>query len=243
MNLSFVATILWAAGFILNAVLLFVLLYRRRYKIVLWFTAWMGFGILYSVACFLGYRFTSRHDYLILYWSGALIDVLFQVAVVFEIAASALRRNGRWVEGARARLTWMGVGALLVSFGMAWSMQPAAATRLDFWEARASLFTTLLICLLFTGVMMASQQLGLSWRSHVMREGYGLTIWALVAFLTDTLHAYWRTMSHFAALEHIRMAFYLGSLLYWSIAFWIPEEEFVPVTPEARKSLEEFGKR
>ena len=243
MNLSLVATILWTAGFILNAVLLFVLLYRRRYKVVPWFTAWMGFQIVCTISLYLAYRFSSRHDYLVIYWSAFLIDVLFQIAVVFEIASSALRRGGRWVEGARARLLWMGLGALAVSSAMAWKMHPAAETRPDFWAARASLFTTLLICLLFTGVMMASQQLGLSWRSHAMREGYGLTIWALVAFLTDTLHAYWRTMSHFGALEHIRMAFYLGSLLYWTVAFWIPEQESVPLTTEARKSLEAFGKR
>ncbi len=224
MNLSLTATILWAAGFALNAALLAVLLYKRRYGTVPWFTTWIAYGSMYTVALFFSFRFGSRQLYKDVYWSGAFLDLLLQIAVVLEIAACVLRRSGRWVEGARIRLIVTGMIAPEIAFAMAWFMTPAAESKIDAWAARTSLFTTLLICLLFTSIMAASQQLGLAWRSHVMREGYGLTIWVLVAFLTDTLHAYWRTAENFTALEYVRMVFYLGSLLYWIGAFWIPEK-------------------
>ncbi len=243
MNFSLVAKVLWAAGFFLNTALLFVLISRRRSRAVPWFTSWIGFQVLYSVALFLAYRFSTHKMYAILYWSGAFIDLSLQIALVLEIAYSVLRRSGRWIEGARIRLILMGAIAPVIALAMAWSMRPAAATRLDAWDARASLFTTILICLLFTGVMAASQQLGLGWRSHVMREGYGLMIWVLVSFVTDTLHAYWRTAEHFSELEQVRIIFYLGSLVYWAVAFWVPERQPVALTGTENKDLEALRRR
>jgi hypothetical protein len=219
------AIVLWAAGFVLNTALLLVLLYKRRYRTVPCFTAWCGFGCLYTITLFWGY------------------SLVLQVAVVLEIARSALRRSGRWVEGARRRLVFMGLIAPIIALGMAWFMTPAAETRLDAWDARGSLFTTILICLLFTAVMVASQQLGLGWRSHIMRESYGLVMWTLVAFVTDTLHAYWRTLGHFTLLENIRIVFFQGALIYWAIAFWRPESETIAMPADAKIDLDDLAVR
>jgi hypothetical protein len=227
---SLLATVIWAAGFVLNAALFLVLLYKRRYRSVPWFSGWIGFGCLYTITLFIAYRIGSKQLYAVLYWSGAFIDLLFQIAVVLEIARSVLQRSGRWVEGARVRLILVAAIAPIVGLGMAWFMTPAAETRLDALEARGSLFTTILICLLISSVIAASQHLGLGWKSHIMRESYGLIVWTLVAFITDTLHAYWRTMGHFTALEDVRMVFYQASLIYWAVAFWLPERNQTPMT-------------
>ena len=238
MNLSLMATILWAAGFVLNAALLFVLIYKRRYCAVPWFTAWIAFGCLYTITLFTGYRLGSKHLYAVLYWSGAFFDLLLQIAVVLEIARSVLKLSGRWVEGARARLVAVGAVAPLIALGFAWAMKPAAETRLDAWDARASLFTTILICLIFAAVTLCSQQLGVAWRSHIMRESYGLVMWTLVAFVTDTLHSYWRTLGHFTLLENVRIAFFQASLIYWCIAFWRAEAGPVAMPEDARIELD-----
>ncbi len=238
MNVSLIAKMLWAADFVLHAALIFVLFYRRRYRTVPWFTTWIVSGEAFTVATFLSYRLSSHSTYAALYWTADFLDLLLQIAVVLEIARSVLRRSGRWVEGARARLVMVGALAPVLALGMAWAMKPAAATPLDAWEARTSLFTTILVCLLFTSVMFTSQQLGLGWRSHVMREGYGLTAWALTAFLIDTLHAYWRTAEHFTALENVRIAVFQVSMVYWAAAFWVPEQVPVPVSGDAKKHLE-----
>jgi hypothetical protein len=242
-NLTLMATVLWAAGFILNAALLFVLVFKRRYRLVPWFTAWIAFGCLYTITLFLGYRLGSKHLYAVLYWSGAFLDLLLQVGVVLEIARRVLKRSGRWVEGARVRLVAVGVLAPLIALGMAWTMTPAAQTRLDAWDARASLFTTILICLMFAAVTLASQQLGVAWRSHIMRESYGLVLWTLVAFLTDTLHAYWRTLGHFTLLENVRIVFFQASLIYWAIAFWRPEAAPVVMPENAMLELDRLVSR
>ena len=234
------ATVLWAASFFLNATLVFVLILKRRYRTVPCFTVWIASYCVYSIVLFFAYRSGSKHAYFLLYWGTSFLDLLLQVAVVFEIAAIVLRRSGGWVEGARLRLGLLGATAPVIAFGMASFMMPAAETKLDAWDARASLFTTVLICVLFSAVMLVSQQLGVSWRELALREGYGLTVWALVAFITDTLHAYWRTAEHFSALEHVRMAFYLGSLIYWTVVFWVGERAVAPTDLATRKKLEKL---
>lgn len=223
MNLSLQAMLLWAAGFLCNAVLLFVLVYKARARTIPWFTGWISFGILYSIALFLAFRLGSKHLYAILYWSGAFLDLLLQLAVVLEIANYVFKRGGYWVKGARGRLVAMGLTGLIAAGILAWQMTPAATSQLDAWDSRASLFTTVVLCILFSAVMIVSEQVGVGWRTRVLQEGYGLIAWALVAFVTDTLHAYWRTAEHFSALEHVRMVAYLGSLVYWMVVFWLPE--------------------
>lgn len=238
MNLSLQATLLWAAGFICNAALFSILVYKGRVRMVPWFTTWISFGILYTIALFLAFRFGSKHLYAVVYWNGAFFDLFLQLAVVLEIANYVFLRGGRWVESARGRIAAMGLIAPIVAGIMAWQMTPAASSKLDAWESRASLFTTVVLCVLFAAVLFVSQQIGVGWRTRVLREGYGFIAWALVAFVTDTLHAYWRTIEHFTALEHIRMVAYLGSLVYWMVVFWSPDRVMEPLDGSANKRLE-----
>ena len=238
MNLSLQATLLWAAGFICNAALLSVLIYKGRVRTIPWFTGWISFGIVYTIALFVAFRVGSKELYRVLYWSGAFLDLLLQIAVVLEIANYVFRRGGRWVEGARGRIAAMGLIGPIAAGIMAWQMKPAATSQLDAWDSRASLFTTVVLCILFAAVLVVSQQVGVGWGTRVLREGYGLIAWALVAFVTDTLHAYWRTVEHFTALEHLRMVAYLGSLVYWMVVFWLPERVMTAPDGSANKRLE-----
>ena len=238
MNLSLLDTFLWAAGFICNAALLFVLIYKHRYRAVPWFAAWIAFGVLQTITLFVAFRVWTRHTYAVLYWSGGFLDLLLQLAVVFEIARYVFRREDRWVEGARFRFTIMGLSAPVIAGVLAWQMVPAATSALDAWNSRASVFTTVVVCVLFSAVMLVSQQVGVGWRDLVLREGYGVIGMAIVAFITDTLHAYWRTIEHFSQLEYFRMAAYLGTLVYWMVVFWLPERVTLSVDPSTNKRLE-----
>ncbi|MEO8736765.1 MAG: hypothetical protein ABI380_09520, partial [Edaphobacter sp.] len=80
-------------------------------------------------------------------------------------------------------------------------------------------------------------------RSHVMRESYGFILWNLVAFATDTLHAYWRTMGQFGALENIRIIVFQAALIYWAVAFWLPEPAVAPLTLDTINPLDDLAAR
>ena len=213
MSLTTLDGLLWAAGFLLNAALLLVLLLRRRFRTLPWFTAWMSFDVLFSGILFGLERANLHHAYTLTYWSGAVIDLVFQVAVVVEIGRAVLRRNGRWVERAGRRFALMGAGSAVLAAAAAFSVHPAARSALSLWTMRGTLFTAVLICLLFTAVIAASQQFGLGWRSYAMREGYGLTIWALTSFVTETLHGFFGSDRYFKTLDYIEMVVWMGALL------------------------------
>lgn len=237
------ATVLWAAGFVLNAALVFVLFYKRRYRVLPWFTTFITAGCVYTVALFLGYRYGSKQVYAGIYWTCDFMDLGLQVAVVLEIARTILQRSGKWVEGAKLRLAFMGVSAPLIAGAMALLMKPFAETPMDGIYARASLFATILVFALFIAVVMAAQQLGTGWRSFAMRVSYGLVTWVSVGFLTDTLHAYWRTLGRFSVLENAHMiAFQLVSIL-WCIVFWRPERVMAPIGEEEKNRLESLRRR
>ena len=237
MRVTLVALALWAAGSALNAALVFILIYKRRHQTVPWFTAWLVFQLGYAIACFLVYRLGTKAEYRWVYWIGALVDFLLQVAVILEVAAHVMKREGEWVEGAKSALLPFAVAGPLVGLVLATTMTPATPTLLTSLGARASLFTTILICALFVAVVRGSQRLGLDWWGHVARESYGLTIWTVAAFATDTLHAYWRTMGQWQALEDLRIAFWQAALLYWCVSFWLPETGHRPMPEEVKKKI------
>ncbi len=243
MNLSLLDNALWAAGLIGNAALLFVLLYRGRGKTFPAFAAWIAFEILFSVLLVLINRFASYSVYAWTYWSGAIVDVALQIAVVIEIARIVLRPTGAWSADARGRFVGIGAAGAIVAMALAWGAHPSAPTSLDAWEMRASLFTSILICELFTAVLMASQQLGLVWRSHVMRLGQGLTVWAIVSFAVDAAHSYYGGVRHFNLLEHLGSFAFLAAQVWWIVSFWADEPARKPLSPEMQRYLVDLHQR
>jgi len=229
-KLSLLDIALWALDPMLRLVLVLVLTLKVRWRVVPWFATWIAYGLLYTLSCFLAYRFGSKESYRVVYWIGALGDFLLQIAVVAEIARSALKRDGQWVEGAKKALIPSLTLGPTFAVVLTIYITPAASNVLDGLAARASLFSTVLVCFLFVAVIRAMQKLGLDWRSYIARESFGLTVWTLSAFAIDTLHAYWRTTEHFGLLENMRNSVYQGVLLFWCIAFWLPEPE-APTLP------------
>jgi hypothetical protein len=228
---------LWAAGPFVNAVLLIVLFHRRRLPQFRALALWSLFSILASAIFFFLYRFASRPVYARAYWTMETADALLQLAVIAEVASIVFRPIG--VGNRRRRLLLAGSTAVIIiaSLVLAISVHPSAATRTGLYEIRGQLFTSLLVCIVFTIVLFASQKLGLYWRSHVMSVGYGLTVWAITSLLLDLLHGYLGRSNHFLMLEHIRMATYLGIFFYWIIALWRNEPDKKSPPPEMRDAI------
>ena len=243
MTLSLTALVLWAAGFLGNAALFVVLVVRRRIRTVPWFTSWVAFQLVYTLTLFAVYRLGAKQTYVDIYWAGAFLDLALQIAIVLEIARYVFRRGQGWVGNARTLLLGSGLAAAGIGAVLGWWMTPLSSSPLDAWESRVDLGATVLIVLLFTSVMVFSERLGVSWRNLVLREGYGVAVWSVMSFITDTLHAYWRTAEHFTILEHLRIVVYLAALVYWTVIFWLPEAApFVPDDAEKR-SMEGFARQ
>ena len=237
MQLSTLDNVLWAVAFLGNAALLLVMLWRRRARDFPYFFSWIAFGVFDTACLFLIYRFSSQSVYAWVYWLSAFIDISIQVVVVFELANHVFRSPDSTSESMRSLVRKVGIVATLVAFGLACGVHPSAPRSLDAWEVRGNLFASLLICELFTVVIVLSQKFGFGWRSHAVGLGAGLTLWAIVSLSVDLLHGYWGAVLHFKELEHVRMFSNLAAIAFWLVTLWRDEPKRKPISPEMRDTL------
>lgn len=237
MNLTTLDNVLWAAGFIGHVALLFVMVQRGRWREFPVFTSLIAYHVGVTVVLFYAYRYFDKQGYGHAYWTAAVGDFLFQVALIYEIARIVLRPTGSWVMDARKAFLFWGALGIFVAFGVALTVTPATGSVMSKLEVRGIVFTSLLTCELFLAMITAANRLGLQWRSHVMALGQGLTVWALFALISDAAHIALGWNRNFRVLDDARMFFYLGALLFWIVSFWLPEQKRAPLSPDMQKYL------
>jgi hypothetical protein len=237
MSFTALDNLLWAAGFIGHAALLAVLLIRRRWRQFPIFTCVIGFQAFQTVVLYLVSLTGSRHGYAVAYWSGGVIDVSLQLALIFEIARVVLRPTGTWVRDARSSFITAGAIGAAIALAVCLVIRPLMSSALSIWEVRANLFTALLTCELFMAMLYASNRLGLVWRNHVMGLAQGFTVWAFGAIASDIAHIIFGWTREFILFDHLLMLLYLGTLVYWTVTFWLPEQSRAPVSEEMREYL------
>ena len=237
MNLTTLDNAFWIASLILDLVLLVVMIRRGRWRAFPCFSAWAVFRILNSACLFLAYRFGSRDLYAWMYWLFAFVDIGLQVAVVFELSNQVFRSADATSETTRRLVRWIGIAASVAAIVLVCGVHPSAPRSLDAWEVRGSLFASLLICELFTLVVLISQRFGFGWRTHVIGVGTGLTFWAIISLIVDILYGYWGPALHSRELEHVRILSFLAAQLFWIVALWREEPKRKPISPEMRDAI------
>lgn len=237
MNLTLLDNVLWATSFLANVVLFLVLMTRGGRRPFPIFTALFAFEALNTATLYLIFRFCSHHAYSQAYWTMAVLDFAFQVALIYEIARTVLRPTGTWVQDARKSfLLWSGLAIVIAVFA-AGIITPPEGSVMSKLEVRGTLFTSLMTCELFLAMIMAANRLGLQWQSHVMAIGQGLTAWALIALIGDLAHTIYGWNRNFITLDHIRMIAYLAAVTYWVVTFWRPEIARKPFSSEMERYL------
>jgi hypothetical protein len=237
MNFSTLDNLLWAAGFIGHAALLAVLLVRRRWRGFPIFTGLVAYHVLETIVLFLVFRYGTRHTYTVTYWVFAGGDILFQLALILEIARIVLRPTGTWVRDARSSFIFTAAIGTAVTLGLSLAVKPLAHSALGIWEIRGNLFTALLDCELFLAMLYASNRLGLEWRNHVMGLAQGLTAFAFGAVVSDLTHIVFGWSRDFLVLDHLLSLVYLLVLVYWMVTFWRPEPARAPLSVKMQNYL------
>ena len=237
MNFSPLQIVFWAAGFIGHAALFYVLVRRRRWRTFPVFTSLILFQAVVTVVLFAISQYGAKGAYGRAYWTTAVIDFGFQLGLLYEMASIVLRPTGTWVRDARnSFLLWSGF-AVVVALSASVAISPPASSTLSKLQVRGVIFTSLLVCEIFLAMIAAANRLGLQWRSHVMALGQGLTMWAMSALISDAAHIALGWDRNSSVLDYIRMAFYLGALVLWIVAFWLPERERAPLSPDMNNYL------
>jgi hypothetical protein len=243
MTLSFVDNALWAASFIGQTALALVLLARGRAREFPVLTGFILFEAMRNVVVFFVSRHGSYHAYFLTYWITGFGDYALQLALIWEVARTVLRPTGTWVRDARK--AFLGWGTVAVGAAALLSLQlgPPEAKGVDLWDARVTVFTSLLTCLLFIAVSAAANRLGLQQGSHILAILQGWFAWSFIALLEEFGHAILGWNREFVALVHIRMSVYLLVLIYWIWSMWLPEKARAPLSPEMNAYLLALHKR
>lgn len=243
MHLSALDNVLWAAGLVGHAALLFVLIFRGRWRTFPVFTSMIAYQILATLVLLFVRRTGDAETYAVAYWGTTVPDYALQLGLLYEIAKVVLRPTGTWVMDAkRSFLLWSGLGVLAAAVA-AWMVVPGTSATLSPLEVRSVLFTSLLTCEVFLAMIAAANRLALPWRSHVMALGQGLTMWALIALAGDAAHILLGWNRESAMLDELRMMIYLGALGFWTVAFWIPERERAPLPPDMHEYIVALHRR
>ena len=228
---------LWLMSFLGQVVLLGILVSRKRAVRFPLFTVFIAFEIAETAISFAVYKLASQTAYFWTYWSLAIVDALLQLGVVYEMAREVLRPTGTWVRDARAMfLLWGALGAVAAA-ALSFAVDPKASTDLFAWSTRLDIFTSLLIAELVLVMFLSAQRLGLQLRNWVMGLGQGLIVWISVTLCVETAHSYWGVTRQYVALDHLRIAAFIGALAYWCVSFWRAEPERRPLSPEMMKYL------
>lgn len=237
MHLSNLDKVLWAAGFLGHAALLLILVLRQRVRSYPFFSAYIFFQIVSTAVLFADYRLLGARAYATLYWSGALLDFCLLSAVLVEVALHLLRPARRWIPDSLRAMTWLSALGIALALVLTFWVHPLHVHSPKEWQLRANLFTSIVTCELFTVILLTSQRFGVYWRSHLMGLGAGLTVWALMCFAVEGMHAYWGSTAHFEALENARKFAYLSTLVFWIVTFWRAEPERESMSEELRNAI------
>ena len=237
MGLSLLDKAFWLTGLVGQIVLLAILVSRKRSSRFPVFTAWVAFDVAQSIINFAVYRFGSPAMYFWSYWGGAGIDVLLQLALVFEMAREVFGPTGRWVRGARKTFLIAGLIGAFLAVTLSFAVDPKLPTNLFAWSIRLELFTSLLIAELVSAMFVAAQKVGLQWQSWVIGLGQGLVAWICVSVAVDMAHSYWGWTARYVALEYFRSGAFVFALVYWSMVFWREEPPRRMFPPEMLKYL------
>lgn len=237
MAFSTLDDVLWAAGFIGHVALTSVLVVRGRWREFPVFTSLLAYQALTTALLFVVHAYGTKRGYFLAYWITGFGDYVFQVAVIYEIARDILRPTGRWVQDARRSfLIWGGLG-LVVAAVLASQLGQPQAKGLNLWDARITVFTSMLTCELFLAMSTAANRLGLQRRNYVVALGLGLTVWACISLVEDFAHAALGWDREFGMLGHAHEIVYLLVLGYWIVVFWLPEKARAPLSPAMREYL------
>jgi hypothetical protein len=242
MHLSGLDLFFWVASLAGNLTLLAVLLLRKRATAFPLFTSLIAMYVGRTIILFFVYRYGSKDDYFYTYWSLAFVDVVLQLAVVYEIASHVFRPTGKWAEDLRWSFVWLLSLSAVVGLALTWLAAPETKTLHQAIAIRGNFFSSVLLSELFVGITAMSVTMGLPWKTHVARIAQGLGTYSIIGFGIEGLHSYFglsQGMQGYTVLSHFRIAAYLVCVGYWivTLAQEAPEPRDMPVQMQRQMLL------
>jgi hypothetical protein len=223
MHLSGFDRFAWAASFIGQILILFVLLVRHRARSFPIFTIYMAVQIGMTLVLYpISYHYplaTYRHWY----WALSILCEIFDLLVIYEIAVSVFCPTGKWAQDVRRIFIAWASGSVIVALLLAWTAQPAAPRPIQTFILRNFLFCAVLSSELFVGMVFLSSTVGLPWKTHVARIAQALGAYSILTVILSVITDF-VGLAHqqhtYIELSRVRNAFYLACEVYWIVMLW-----------------------
>jgi len=228
---------IWLIGILTETAVLGLLFYRRIWRTLPIFCAYLVWDILSNIGAYIVDRYYPA-VYFKTYFAETLVDSILLFCVLVELAWSLLRP----LRGSISRRVLIGIGALILLLGAAiWpfaalpgithvSRQVLVMTQL---QQTVSILRVLFFLLLAGG----SQLLSISWRDRELQVATGLGIYSLVSLTAAMLHMHQTTASQYQHLGEVVAASYVCCLLYWALSFAQHEAARREFTPQMQNFL------
>lgn len=228
-------TVLQFAGLVAEATVIGLILFRRVYKTLPLFSAYLVWSFVLDLGVFLLQRRFPDASIRI-YLVSAIIDAFFMLCVVVEVSMSVLRPIRAWLP----RWAILVVGLLIsVVGGLVWHFirfpgfnnLPSAYQFIVHMQMTLSavriLFFLVLACF--------SQLLSIGWRDRELQIATGFGFYAIVSLSVALLHVnqgYNPDLTNrYHLIDLLGAASYACALFYWVVCFAqeVPERrEFTP---------------
>jgi len=201
---------LWFAGFVTEAAVAALLLYRRVWRSLPFFSVFIVWTLLSDVSAFAIFRSFPAAS-LTAYLTQTIIDSALQFAVLVV------------------------AGLVLAVCGIVWMFAaiPGFNNLPREWHVlmRVQQTDSILRVLVFVGLAACSQLLSIGWRDRELQVATGLGFYSLVGLAVAMLHTHPMMQTHYRQLDQMLVGSYLCSLLYWVVSFVqkeAPRQEFSP---------------
>jgi hypothetical protein len=236
------ANLLWLVSGICEAIVVGLVLVKRIWKPLPLFSHFCAWTLLSDLAVFALLRLLPT-AYMSIYMVVSAFDSVLQIAVLVEVAWSALRPY-RFMAN---RLLLSGLTLILVCLGaLIWPFT-GHQHLLDisangYLLIKMQQTDAVLRLLVFLIISACGQLLAISWKSREFQIASGFGFCSLISLAVAFLQSHLTSKTSYSAWNDAIVASYILSLGYWIVCFSQNEAIRQPFTPGMRKIMHQLAR-
>jgi len=206
---------LWLAGIAMEAFLLGLVIWKRIYRSLPFFSCFLVWCLLSDAGMAIANLFPNA------YMPATLVnitfDALFQLAILAELGRVVVRYNNVPPPN-RALIGFLtALAFVLAAFMNKWNIPTQFSVMDTLYLVLMQLFAVLRVVFLLTLVWWSSLQ-GLRWPTRELRIVTGLGVYIIATLSVAVLHSHNMGGMQFHWLDQVLVGIYLWTLSYWILA-------------------------
>jgi hypothetical protein len=223
MHLTGLDLLLWAVTFAAHVVLLLVLWLRQRIRTFPFFSIFIASNVARTIVLFFVMHYGSKRTYFNTYWRLAILDMLLQLGIVYELYTLIFRPLGNWEKNVRRSFLGLVTVSLIIAGVLTLLATPHTRLWMQTVMIRGNFFSAALMSDLFVAMIVLSVTMDLPWTTHAAKIAEGLGFYSVVGVVIETIQSDFglgRDTTLYTDLSHVRIFIYVGCVLFWTVALY-----------------------